>query len=42
MSDKALREAMRRSVFHAEPRKDLIDRIEELEAKLAQGIIVGI
>jgi hypothetical protein len=40
MSDKALREAIRRSVAHAEPKKDLIDRIEELEAKLAQGTIV--
>ena len=43
MSDKTLREAIRRSVAHAEPKKDLIDRIEqlvatceELEAKLAE------
>jgi hypothetical protein len=38
MSDKALREAIRRSVAHAEPKKDLIDRIEELEAKLAKAV----
>jgi hypothetical protein len=40
MSDKALREAIRRSVAHAEPKKHLIDRIEELEAKLAAGTLV--
>ena len=45
MSDKALREAIRRSVAHAEPKKDLIGRIEELvatceelEAKLAKAV----
>ena len=45
MSDKALREAIRRSVAHAEPKKNLIDRIEqlvatceELEAKLAKAV----
>jgi len=38
MSDKALREAIRRSVAHAEPKKDLIDRIEGLEAKLAKAV----
>ena len=32
MDDKALREAIRRSVAHAESKKDLIDHIEELEA----------
>jgi hypothetical protein len=40
LDDKALREAIRRSVAHAEPKKDLIDRIEELEAKLAAGTLV--
>ena len=34
MGDKALREAIRRSVAHAEPKKNLIDRIEELEANI--------
>ena len=38
MDDKALREAIRRSVAHVEPKKDLICRIEELEAKLAKAV----
>ena len=38
MDDKALREAIRRSVAHVEPKKDLIARIEELEAKLAKAV----
>ena len=33
-----LRESIRRSVAHAEPKKDLIDRIEQLEAKLAKAV----
>jgi ABC-type uncharacterized transport system ATPase subunit len=36
--DKALREAIRRSVAHAEPKKDLMARIKELEAKLAKAV----
>jgi hypothetical protein len=39
LDDKALREAIRRSVAHDEPKKDLIDRIEELEAKLAKAVV---
>jgi hypothetical protein len=35
MDDKALREAIRREWAYTVPKQDLIDRIEELEAKLS-------
>ena len=36
--DKALREAIRREWAYTVPKKDLIDRIEQLEAKLAKAV----
>jgi hypothetical protein len=41
LDDKTLREAIRRNVAHAEPKKDLIGRIEELEEKLLSATIDG-